>query len=73
MTDEQKVQMVQALITDVSVSESDVALAADRILNRVWPFGGAPTAWPSQYDLVQTQLTVRMIARIGGEGEVSHS
>ena len=77
MTDEQKVQMVQALITDVSVSESDVesylAIAADRILNRVWPFGGAPTAWPSQYDLVQVQLTVRMIARIGGEGEISHS
>ena len=77
MTDEQKVQMVQQLISDMSVTTEQIseylALAADRILNRVWPFGGAPTAWPSQYALTQIQLTVRMIARIGGEGEVSHS
>lgn len=77
MTDEQKTAMVQQLITDVTVTtamiQSYLALAANRILNHVWPFGGAPAEWPAQYDLVQVQLTVRMIARIGGEGETAHS
>lgn len=77
MTDEQKVQMIQQLITDMTVTSEEIrsylALSADRIINRIWPFGGAPMAWPSQYDLVQVQLAVRMIARKGGEGEISHS
>lgn len=77
MTEDEKVQLVEQLITDVAVTtamiESYLALAADRILNRVWPFGGAPAEWPTQYDMVQVQLTVRMIARRGGEGEISHS
>lgn len=77
MTEDEKVQLVQQLITDVSVTttmiQSYLALAADRILNRVWPFGGAPSEWPTQYDLVQVELTVRMVARRGGEGEISHS
>ena len=77
MTEGEKVQMVQQLITDVAVTtamiQSYLALAADRILNRVWPFGGAPSEWPTQYDLVQVQLAIRMIARKGGEGEIAHS
>lgn len=77
MTEDEKVQLVEQLITDVAVTtamiESYLALAADRILRRVWPFGGAPAEWPTQYDMVQVQLTVRMIARRGGEGEISHS
>ena len=77
MTEEEKVQMVQLLISDVTVTtemiQTYLALAANRILNRVWPFGGAPTEWPTQYDLVQVQLTVRMVARRGGEGETAHS
>lgn len=77
MTEDEKVQLVEQLITDVAVTtamiESYLALAADRILRRVWPFGGSPAEWPTQYDMVQVQLTVRMIARRGGEGEISHS
>jgi hypothetical protein len=77
MTEEQKIQVVQQMISDMSVDEETIlsylALAADRILNRVYPFGGAPGEFPPQYDWVQVQLTVRMIARIGGEGEISHS
>ena len=77
MTDSEKIQMVQQLISDVSVSEEQVsiylALAADKILQRVWPFGGAPEEIPSVYDLIQVQLAVRLVARRGGEGEISHS
>ena len=77
MTEDEKVQMVQQLITDVTVTtamiQSYLALAADRILTRLYPFGGAPTDWPTQYDLVQVELAIRMIARKGGEGEIAHS
>lgn len=77
MTDEEKVQMVQQLITDVSVTSEQVsvylALAADWIMTKVWPFGGAPSALPPVYDMVQVQKAVRLIARRGGEGELSHT
>lgn len=77
MSNEDKVFMVQSLITDMSVSPEAVAsylvLAADRIVKRIWPFGGQPPDFPEQYDLVQVQLAVRMIARKGGEGEIAHS
>lgn len=77
MTEEEKVQMIQLLITDVSVTpemiQSYLALAASRILARLYPFGGAPAEWPTQYDMTQVELAIRMIARKGGEGEVSHS
>lgn len=77
MTDNMKVQMVQRLISDVTVTEDLVSdyltLAADKIIQRVWPFGGAPAEFPPRYDLIQVQLTVRLIARRGGEGEISHT
>ena len=77
MSDEEKILMVQQLITDVAVTtemiQTYLDLSASRILARAWPFGGAPAEWPSQYDLVQVQLTIRMIARKGGEGEIAHS
>ena len=56
MTEEQKIQVVQQMISDMSVDEETIlsylALAADRILNRVYPFGGAPGEFPPQYDWV---------------------
>lgn len=77
MTEDEKVQMVQVLISDVTVTtamiQTYLALAADQILGYLYPFGGAPTEWPSQYDLTQVQLAVRKVARRGGEGEISHS
>ena len=77
MTEDEKVQMVQLLISDVAVTtemiQAYLALSADRILGYLYPFGGAPTEWPTQYDLTQVQLAVRMVARRGGEGEIAHS
>ena len=77
MTDEEKVQMIQLLITDVSVTTEMISayldLAASRILDRLYPFGGSPSDWPAQYDMTQVELAIRMIARKGGEGESSHS
>ena len=60
MTEEQKIAMVQQLIADVPVAEDAIlaylALSADKIRARVWPFGDAPDVLPSRYDLIQVQL-----------------
>ena len=77
MTDEQKVQMVQNLISDMTVTAEMIqlylSLASDWIVRKVWPLGGEPFELPAMYDLIQVQKAVRLISRIGGEGEISHT
>ena len=77
MSDEEKIAFVQSLIDDVPVDTGGITtyltVAAQRILDWVYPFGGAPDALPTQYDIIQCELAERMIARRGGEGEISHS
>ena len=77
MTDSEKVALCQALINDVNVTTDQIstylAVCASRILERLYPFGGAPETLPEQYAYTQCELAVRMIARRGGEGETSHS
>lgn len=75
MTEAEKVALVQSLIDDASITADQIstylALAASRIRIVVYPFGG-PSELPSEYDNPQCELAVRMIARRGGEGEISH-
>ena len=77
MSDQEKIQFVQSLLPDMNISEALIktylSIAASRITERLYPFGNAPTAWNTAYDIMQCELTVRMIARMGGEGEISHS
>ena len=77
MSESEKVALCQALINDVNVTQEQIstylALCASRILERLYPFGGAPDTLPDQYAYTQCELAVRMIARRGGEGEASHS
>lgn len=75
MTD--KFAFIKAMIPDVPLTDNQISayldIAADKILQRVYPFGGTPSELPMQYDMIQCQLVVRMVARAGGEGEISHS
>ena len=77
MTDAEKIALCKDLINDVQVTDEQIttylAVSASRILERLYPFGGAPAALPEIYDMTQCELAVRMIARRGGEGELSHS
>ena len=77
MSEQEKIALCMALINDVNVTETQVSaylsLAASRILSVLYPFGGAPEAVPDTYGMLQCELAVRMIARRGGEGEISHS
>lgn len=75
MTD--KFAFVKAMIPDMPLTDEQISayldIAADKILQRVYPFGGTPDELPTQYDMIQCQLVVRMVARAGGEGEISHT
>lgn len=77
MSDVEKIALCRDLIEDVHVTDEQIAtylsVAASRILNAVYPFGSAPDALPDLYSRIQCELAVRMIARRGGEGEISHS
>lgn len=77
MTNGEKIEMCQGMISDVSVTTSLISsyleLAKGRILDRLYPSGDGKRTFPSRYDVLQCELAVRMIARRGGEGEIAHS
>lgn len=77
MSDSDKLAAVQALIPDVTVTDAQITtyltLAQQRILQALYPFGGAPSSLPEQYDAIQCELAVRYIAKRGAEGETRHS
>lgn len=72
-----KVTMVKNLIDDMAIQsnlvEAYLGLAKSRILDRLYPFGAGDNEMPSQYDHLQCEIAVRMIAKRGGEGELSHA
>ena len=77
MSENEKIALCQQMIPDANVTDDVVSaylnLAMQRIVDRLYPFGTAIMDLPSRYDVLQCELAVRMIARRGGEGEVSHS
>lgn len=77
MNENEKVALCQSMIPDVSVTEDQIqtylVLALQRIADRLYPFSDGTLAVPSRYDQLQCELAVRMIARRGGEGELSHT
>nr|DAR34154.1 MAG TPA: tail connector protein [Caudoviricetes sp.] len=77
MSDSEKIAFIQQLIDDVAATPEMISaylnLAAGRILERLYPFGEKPIRLPNQFDIIQCELVVRMLARRGGEGEISHA
>ena len=77
MSEAEKIALCQQMIPDANVTTDMISaylnLAMQRIVDRLYPFGTTLMALPSRYDMLQCELAVRMIARRGGEGEVSHS
>lgn len=77
MSENEKIALCKSLIPDASVTDDVITaylnLALQKILDRLYPFGSQPTEISSNYDMLQCELAVRMIARRGGEGEINHS
>ena len=77
MSENEKIALCKKLIPDASVTDDVITayldLASQKILDRLYPFNSQSTEISSNYDMLQCELAVRMIARRGGEGEISHS
>lgn len=76
MTDAQKAIIIRAQVdTDITDATIDayLAIAGDRVLLRLYPYGATVTTVPTMYEYLQCVLAARMINRIGAEGEISHS
>ena len=77
MSENEKIALCKSLIPDASVTDDVITaylnLALQKILDRLYPFGSQQAEFNSKYDMLQCELAVRMIARRGGEGEISHS
>lgn len=77
MSESEKIELVKVFINDVAVTDNEItaylSLAARRMTERLYPFGREPDTLPDKYGQMQCELCVRMIARRGGEGEISHS
>lgn len=77
MSETEKINLVQSLIDDALMDDEQVtaylSVAKARIMDKRHPFGvPAGAEMPVQYEHLQCELAVRLIARRGGEGQVSH-
>lgn len=77
MSEAEKIEFVKSLIDDAHMGEEQIAaylaVAKSRIMDKRHPFGVPDNAeMPVQYDHLQCELAVRLIARRGGEGQISH-
>lgn len=79
MTKSEKIDVVRALIDDVSVTDELITvyldLAQGRIFNRLYPFGKPSdvTEVPEKYEMLHCELTSRMFMRRGAEGQTGHT
>lgn len=79
MTDNEKVQAVQTLVSDEQATSDIVSLylavARDAILNRLYPHGIPDDNMliPARYEYTQCKLAARYFLRRGAEGEITHS
>lgn len=76
MSDEEKRNMLSVMTgeTDEAVLSTYLAVSADKVLRRMYPYGAPPGATvPGQYDLIQVQIAAYLINKRGAEGETSHS
>lgn len=79
MTDEQKIEYIKATLGDSTITSvianPFLVKAESSIFNRMYPTGKPSTVTeiPAQYEVLQCDLAVRYISRMGAEGEVAHN
>ena len=79
MTDEKKVDMLRAMMdgdeTDEGILQVYLELAAQKILNRMYPFKEDYEGLdvPDRYAAIQLKIANYMINKIGAEGQTIHN
>lgn len=77
MTTAEKIETVKTLVDDSTLTDSVVGvylkIAEDKILARRFPHGTPNIVNPvGRYEMLQCELTARLLNRRGGEGELTH-
>ena len=78
MTNEQKIDMLRRMMpgddTDQGILEVYLELAAQKILNRMYPYKDDYTGLevPDRYTATQLKIANYMINKIGAEGQIQH-
>lgn len=80
MTQAEKIEHIRITGGFDAEEDSDAVVSAylteaeDAIMNRAYPFGYTDkTPFPTKYDLLSCKITVFLLDKRGGEGQVSHS
>lgn len=75
MTEYDKRNMVGAMtgMTDMSLVEAYLKIAARKILNRLFPYDPYQTEVPDRFATNQVEIAVFLINKRGAEGESSHT
>ena len=58
---------------DDKVLEAYLSIAAEAILNRLYPFNKTETEVPEKYTLTQVNIAIYMLNKRGAEGETRHN
>ena len=57
---------------DISVLDTFLDIAADRVLLKLYPYDATKTEVPSRYESTQVQIAAYLIDKRGAEGETVH-
>lgn len=58
---------------DDSLLEAYLSIAAEAILNRLYPYDNSKTEVPEKYALTQVNIAVYLLNKRGAEGELQHN
>lgn len=75
MTDIEKEDMLAAMTGEKNgiVLSTYLAIAGNKVLKRLYPFGTTTTAVPDRYALTQVEIACFLLNKRGAEGQTSHS
>ena len=75
MTDNEKLELLKNMYDwdeSDAVLSTYLALAADKILNRLYPFDTSKTEIPDRYIRTQISIACYLLGKRGAEGETAH-
>lgn len=76
MSDVEKINVIRALIgsTDAEpVLVAFLAVAREKILNRLYPFHDEKTVVPEKYHMLECEIACYLLNKRGAEGQTAHS
>ena len=75
MTEADKLKMVKAMTGEQNeeVLSTYLAIAGNKVLKRLYPFGTTDTAVPDRYALNQVEIACFLLNKRGAEGQTAHN